>query len=336
MALSDFYIDGTGVCLPPLVPLAQVVREGLYPEEDLAETQLESIAVATDSFPAEMAVSAARQALSSSHHEPADIAITLYAYISNQGLNGWHAGSYVHRFAVGNSTPVIEVGQKSNGGLASLDLAMAYLGARDERAALVATGDRFTDIPHGRWTFDDGLIPGDGGTACVVSRERGFAKILSLHTHADTMLEELHRGKSEFIGMLAVASTPSFRQRKREFLAASDLVETVARFSNGSTTAVDEAMRAAGVKKTEIDHWILPNIGLHELQTYYLDPMEIPLEATVWQWGRTVGHLGAGDQIAGIHRLRQEGRLAPGQFCGLLGIGAGFHWTCAVLQIEGE
>ncbi|WP_131762772.1 ketoacyl-ACP synthase III family protein [Actinomadura fibrosa] len=293
-------------------------------------------AVSTEGFPAEMAAEAAREAVAASSHDPADVALTLYAYISQQGLAGWHSGAYVHRFAVGNHAPVIEVGQRSNGGLAALDLATAYLEARGGSAALIATGDRFGDLVGGRWHFDDGLIPGDGATALVVSRERGFAKLLSLATYSDSSLEELHRGDAVYVGRQEPEATPSFRQRKREYLAKHDLEETAAKFSAGGTAAVTQALDEAGLRKKEIDHWVLPNIGLRELRTYYLDPLEVPVEATQWSWGRTVGHLGAGDQIAGLHRLRVQGGVAPGQAVALLGIGAGFSWSCAVLRIEGE
>nr|BFE38163.1 hypothetical protein GCM10010200_104140 [Actinomadura rugatobispora] len=335
MVLSDFHIGGTGVRIPPSIPLSQVVADGLYSAEDLEETQLESIAVSNEGFPAEMAAQAARDAIAASSHAPEDVALTLYAFISNQGLSGWHAGAYVHRSAVGGHSPVLEVGQRSNGGLTSLDLAVAYLQARGGSAALVTTGDRFGDLPGGRWNYDDGLIPGDGATALLLSRERGFARILSLTIRCDSSLEGLHRGDAGYVERPNSDFTPSFRQRKREYLSRNDLKEVAGRFTAGAAATVAPALEEAKVHKKEIDHWVLPFIGLHELRTYYLDPLEIPLESTLWSWGRTVGHLGAGDQIAGLHRLHTQGLLAPGQTVALLGVGAGFSWSCAVLRIEG-
>ncbi|MDN3354374.1 3-oxoacyl-[acyl-carrier-protein] synthase III C-terminal domain-containing protein [Actinomadura sp. DC4] len=85
----------------------------------------------------------------------------------------------------------------------------------------------------------------------------------------------------------------------------------------------------SGLRMKEIERWALSNIGLRELRTYYLDPLELPM---VWNWGRTVGPLGAGDRIAGLHRLR---RAAPGRTLALVGVGVGVSFTCAVLRIEG-
>jgi 3-oxoacyl-[acyl-carrier-protein] synthase-3 len=335
MLLDEFYIDGTGVFIPPTVPVNRVVTDGLYSADDLAETQMASVAVASGGFPAEMAVEAARQALAASTHAPADIALTLYAYISNQGLHAWHSGAFVHRFAVGNSAPVIEVVQRSNGCMAALDLATAYLAARDEASALIATADRFDDMPGGRWNFDYGLIPGDGATACVLSRERGFARIISLASHSDSSFEDVHRGDFTYVPMGDSDATPSFRRRKQQYFMTHSLDETVARFAAGISTVVTRALDDAGLRRKEIDHWVLPNIGLQELRTYYLGPLELPVDATLWDWGRTVGHLGAGDQIAGLHWLRREGAAAPGRTLALVGVGVGFSWTCAVLRIEG-
>jgi 3-oxoacyl-[acyl-carrier-protein] synthase-3 len=335
MIVGDLYVAGTGLYLPPLQPLDEIVEAGLYTAEQLAVTQLASIAVSKDVYPADMAVAAAMDAIADSGHDRGDIAIALHAYLASQGLGGWHAASYVHRFAVGNDCPTIEVGQMSNGGMAALSLAITFLTAwRDSRAALVTTADRFEEIPHGRWSFDDGLIPGDGASACVISRDRGFARIASLCSRSDTTLEELHRGAAQFAGELSLAAaSTSFRQRKQEYFETHSPLEAIRRFAAGSSAAVAGALRDASVDQDQIDHWILPNIGLNELQTYYLRRLGIALESTCWSFGRTVGHLGAGDQIAGVHHLRSTGVLKVGERCALVGIGAGFSWSCAVIEI---
>jgi 3-oxoacyl-[acyl-carrier-protein] synthase-3 len=335
MRLEDCHIAGSGLYLPPLQPLSDIVQAGLYSSDQLAVTQLQSIAIAEDAtYPPDMAIAAAREAIADSGHEPADVAIALHAYLAPQGLSGWHAASYIHRFAVGNASPAIEVGQMSNGGMAALSLALAYLGSYAEApAALITTADRFTDIPHGRWNFDDGLIPGDGATALLVSREQGFARIRSFHSHSDTTLEELHRGAAR-LGPETDAEASSFHARKQEYFATHSALEAMHKFASGSRRAVAGALASAELEMGQIDRWILPNIGLHELQTYYLNRLGVALESTCWSFGRTVGHLGAGDQFAGIHHLRSTGALRAGQRLAMVGIGAGFSWSCAVIEIE--
>lgn len=61
--------------------------------------------------------------------------------------------------------------------------------------------------------------------------------------------------------------------------------------------------------------------------------LDIDLDLTTWSWGRTVGHLGAGDQIAGLGHLVEDAAVNAGDHCMLLGVGAGFTWTCALVRI---
>jgi hypothetical protein len=45
-----------------------------------------------------------------------------------------------------------------------------------------------------------------------------------------------------------------------------------------------------------------------------------------------VGHLGGGDQAAGLNHLVESGQLASGDYVLVLGNGLGSNWTCAVIQ----
>jgi 3-oxoacyl-[acyl-carrier-protein] synthase-3 len=59
----------------------------------------------------------------------------------------------------------------------------------------------------------------------------------------------------------------------------------------------------------------------------------IPVERATWEFSRTVGHLGAGDQIAGFNDLLERGELAAGDRVLFVGGGSGFSCTCAVVEI---
>jgi 3-oxoacyl-[acyl-carrier-protein] synthase-3 len=64
--------------------------------------------------------------------------------------------------------------------------------------------------------------------------------------------------------------------------------------------------------------------------------LDIDPDRTTWSWGSGVGHLGAGDQIAGLNHLATTGALNAGQTCVLISAGAGFAWSVAVLDILHE
>jgi hypothetical protein len=57
------------------------------------------------------------------------------------------------------------------------------------------------------------------------------------------------------------------------------------------------------------------------------------IDAGGWPWSRTVGHLGAGDQFAGLARLIELCEVRPGDPVLLLGVGAGFTWSGAMVEI---
>lgn len=336
---GELYIAGTGIFLPPRYNLTEAVSNGLYSTAELNKSQLESVAISEDIYPPDMAILAAKEALEVSGQTPDDIAITLHAYLAFQGLAGWHAASYVHRHSVGNNAPAIEIRQMSNGGLAAISLAICYLRASPHHsAAMVTTSDRFVDVPGGRWAFDEGLVPGDGATACIVSKTQGFARILNISMHSDTTLEAYHRGNAPFCGDPSYLNATTFRDRRRQYLtqeykSGAGGKQVYGKFFEGVSAVVERALGETQRDKSVISRWILPNFGLRQLEEAFIRPLGIDHKCTTWSWGRTVGHLGAGDHIAALHHLRMHDLLVPGQILALVGVGAGFNWSCALVEI---
>ena len=78
---------------------------------------------------------------------------------------------------------------------------------------------------------------------------------------------------------------------------------------------------------------VLPHFGHRRLDSIFLTPFGIAPDRTCWEWSRTVGHLGAADQYAGLDHLVGTGRAAPGDRCVLISVGAGYSWGAAVLEI---
>ena len=76
--------------------------------------------------------------------------------------------------------------------------------------------------------------------------------------------------------------------------------------------------------------------GRRRLESSFIRPLGLDLDRTTWSWSRSVGHLGAGDQFAGLDHLVATGALAAGQRVLLLGVGAGFSWSAVVLEVLAE
>ncbi|MEU6563708.1 ketoacyl-ACP synthase III family protein [Nocardia nova] len=335
--VEKLYVAGAGSWLPERMSLGDAVAQGLVERALVWNTGIESVCVSTGMAPPEMAVRAARTAIGASDHEPDEFALVLHACAYHQGHDMWSPASYIQRFALGNVCPAMEVRQMSNGGLAAVELAAAYLTAHHGTAALVTTADRFSLPGFDRWRTDPATICGDGASAIVLSRRRGFALIRSLVTVSDPGLERGGRGDRQFGDAPLSAGTPiDMTANSGALVKEIGLEALLRRLEAGQWEAFDRACTAAGLKFSDIDRYVLPNLGRTRMKAQFFEPFGIDPARTTWDWGRTVGHLGAGDALAGFAELTSAGMLAPGQTCLLAGLGAGFSWTVAILEITAD
>ncbi|WP_329086684.1 ketoacyl-ACP synthase III family protein [Actinomadura citrea] len=337
MRCDGLFLAGLAHRLPEAVEVDGAVDGGRYDAGDRKADAYASVAVATDEAPPEMAAAAARLALDRSGLPPSGVALLLHASAWFQGVDYWPAASYVHREVLGDDgrrAPALDVQQMCAGALGALELAASYLAADASRAsALVTTADRFTDPGFDRWRGDvRGIVYGDGAAAAVLARE-GFARLLAVSTVVDTALEGMYRGDEPFAA--APGRRVDVRARRAAFAAhARQLVGSLAeRTTSGLSEAVGRTLDEAGLKLADVSRFAFPNVGLHVLRTRYAEPLGLDVERTTWDWGRRTGHVGAADQLTGLTHLVETGRVGPGDRVLLVGIGAGFAWTCAAVEI---
>jgi 3-oxoacyl-[acyl-carrier-protein] synthase-3 len=323
-----------------MVPVAEAVAAGAYDAQEQARNDYASVTVAeAGDAPPVMAVRAARAALDRSSVAPGDISLLLHASFWFQGIDFWSAAPYIHNAVLpGNRhAPAIDISQMSNGSLGGVELAASYLAADPaRRAALVTVADRFQLPGFDRWRSDvAGIVYGDGGAAIVLSRDGGFARLLAIVTVVDTRLESMYRGSQPFGVRSGEAGWPlDNRARRRAHLDGTGFETVVERTTAGLTGAVERALLESGVKRTDIARFVFPSVGLASLSSRYLEPLGLDLPVTTWDWGRRTGHVGAADQIIGLAQLVDSGTLEPGQHAMLVGIGAGFSWSGAVVEID--
>lgn len=336
MRFEDLYITGVGVHIPGRVKAADAVERGDFDERLARQTDLASVAVSDGVSGPEMAAEAARTALRRSGTVSLDVDLILHADVYYQGHDLWAPASYIQRQAVGNRCPAIEVRQLSNGGMAAMELAAGVLnGGLPTSSALLTTGDRFCEPGLDRWHSDPGTVFGDAGTALVLSRRPGFARLRSLCTVSEPELEGMHRGDDPFgAEPFEVRQPMDMEATKQAFIDEVGVSYSVARVQAGQSEALKRALNDAGCELSDIDWFVLPHFGRRRLTQTFLRPWGVDPSATTWSWGRTVGHLGAGDQFAGLAYLAESGSAKPGQRCLVAGIGAGFTWSCAVVEIR--
>ncbi|WP_031169518.1 ketoacyl-ACP synthase III family protein [Streptomyces durhamensis] len=335
MRVEDIYLRGTSVRLPSRLRIDDAVAAGECPPGLAAATGAVSVAYAPDESAAEMAAHAARTALGRAGSAPADVDLVLHADTYHQGQDLWPVASYIQREALGNNCPALEIRQMSNGGLAALDLAAAYLTAGHGHGdALLTCADRFCTPGIDRWQTDPGTPYADGASALVLSRRGGFARLVSLALHADASLEPLHRGDEPFTRAPFSSRMPvDFEEAKRAFVGRVGMSYAITRAHAGQQTVLKQALADAGMELGDARWVVLPHFGRRRLQAIYYKPFGIEPDRTTWEFSRTVGHLGAGDQFASLDHLLVSGKAGPGDRLVLVSVGAGYSWGCAVVEI---
>jgi 3-oxoacyl-[acyl-carrier-protein] synthase-3 len=330
---EDLYLRACASLLPPVMAAEEAVARGLAEAETVRRMQVVGVTVAEDA-PADMAAAAARTAMDRSGCTPDEIALILHSSAYFQGHDMWAPASYIQRIAVGNRCPAIEVRQTSNGGMASLELAAAFLAGTGGSAALLTTGDRFCLPGIDRWRSDPGTVLADGATAVVLGRGSGFARLVSLVTVTEPELEQMHRGDDPpSPAPLIIRSPIEVEVTTNAFLRGPAGQRSVAMMSARQEESLQRALDEAEAKLADVDWFLLPHFGRRRLDVNFFRRFGIEPERTLWAWSRGIGHLGAGDQFAGLSWLMESGRAKPADQCLLLGVGGGFTWSSAVVEI---
>ncbi|MEU5050244.1 ketoacyl-ACP synthase III family protein [Streptomyces sp. NPDC021096] len=330
---NDIYVSASAAWLGRREDVRDAVAEGRYDAADAVRDDYLAIRVSDDVHPPDMAVAAARLAMERSAVPAGDVALLAHASVSFQGRDHWVPASYIQSRTVAGSATALDIRQSSNGGLAALDLAASWLAARPEsRAALVTTADRYGLPEFDRYRSDSSLPRGDGATAVVLSRgaraaTTAVARLLSTVLLGDSTHEGAYRGMRPWGESYGGRDVPvDLRARTWEYLATGATgEEVVATLTAGQQRALKQALSEAGVEADDVARFVFPNGRWWHRG---LDP-----DRTTWEWGRQVGHMGAGDQAAGFTHLVETRALRAGDHVVLSGAGVGMNFGCAVLEM---
>lgn len=339
MRYDDVYLMSMGVCLPPRVPVTQAIAE-----QDAAPVLLRSgisaVCVEPRRSSAELAAEAAREACVD--RPPGELRAILHSYLWFKGAELWTAAQYIGHAIGADGCPAYDLSQTCNGGMAALELAAGMVSGTGG-SVLVTTGDRFAEPAFDRWgrhfRHDTTVQPqapwaimGDGGTAALVGTSGGPVRLLSTSTVVDNSLEGESRGLGFEPGP---SSNPLDFRRKHEEYFANDLQVSLHldRMAAAMCRALDAVLADGDTKLADVD-WFVPPVATHqELKGLLSFLLHADESATTWKFGSTTGHLGAGDQIAGLDYLLRSGAADPGQRVLLIGGGIGFACTCALVEV---
>lgn len=336
MRWESVYLAGLGTWLPRPVPVRDAVDAGVIGPEWIDDYGYESVLVAEDVAPPDMAVEAAQTAVKRSGAAPEDFSLILHGSTWFQGLDIWPAASYIAGRTIGDNVPGFDVQQRCSVGVSALELAAGQLatGVRPGHAALVTTADRFGPAGVTRWTLRPGVAYADGATATVLSTRGGFARLLSTSTIADNTLEGLARGSEPFTAVSTAAGrTILLEERAEQYRKAHDESEISLRQARAMFKVKLEALSHAGVEMDDISYVIIPGTGRAKGEFQLHDVLGVPEERTTWAFAKRTGHVGTGDYCAALEHLVVTGAVGEGDRVMLYGIGAGFTCSAAVVEL---
>lgn len=321
MRWGDIYVKSCAVALGERELVADAVAAGRYDPAIRDAHGYESISVAGTRYAADMAVDAARAAITRSAVDPADITVFVHAYTDYQGPEGVdEPASYVQGMAHDGRARALAVRQGCNGTIASLEVGAMYVSTGG--VAVLTSADKYAGESD-RYREDQGCVPADGATAMVLGAGDGVARLLATEIVGD----------GRFSGLTAL-DLGQFEDRQ-EFRKAQRkrVVSMMRAMTEAKRDCVHAALADADVKADEVRHWLMPYNGRFMVDRDFYTEFGIEDEHTTWELGRTVGHLTGGDAVVGFTHLLETGAVAVGDRVVMLGDSAGFAFGCAVLEI---
>ncbi|UUU22354.1 ketoacyl-ACP synthase III family protein [Streptomyces sp. DSM 40750] len=334
-------VTAAALWLPvPRDTAADAIAEGRLEARVAQDLGHRHLPVADDDLPAPaMAVRAASEALLGSDVAPGELALLCHSWMYYQGHDLWSAPHYIADQLGALAALPVGVRQICNGGAAALELAVARMSLETGvRRALVTTADRFSGPGFDRWRSDYGAAYGDAGTAVLLRQPAAPDDPLllrSLHSAAAPHLEAMHRGADPFARVPRDNSPVVDMRRTKRFYLREHGVESFNKVNHDMIRHVlERALQDAGVAPDDprIRLAVLPRLGRKTLRTAWVPTLDALLSAPVVDWGAETGHLGTGDLAASLSELLRRRALAAGEFAVLLNAGAGFTWSCAVVE----
>jgi len=343
MKPDGVFLAGTGAWVPEVMPAKEAVRRGLYDAERCEWYGWTGAAVAGDTPAPDMAVRAGRQAISRSGVRPGDIGLHLHACGHEQGPEGWSAQHYIlrgiaHPTAVGDRVTSIRLWQSCNGLLAAMELAAAYLNASPMPSALITGADNLGTPNINRWAIglQNGIV-GDGASAVVLSRNGGFARLLSINSASLPDIEHLYRGNEPlFPPSLTIGRHLNIKERMDALQGESmDLLEEVVSLQSELRTSVAlKTLAEANISAADVARVAHVFTGQESYLRSILDPIGISIDRGLLEFGRAIGHLTVNDQVVGLNYLLETHQVSAGDYVLLIAHGGGTSLTCAAIRVE--
>jgi 3-oxoacyl-[acyl-carrier-protein] synthase III len=263
---------------------------------------------APDERTADLAVAAARRALSDAGLKPTDIDLVLVATMTPDDLTPNTAPLVAD--ALGLRVGAYDVGAACTGWLSALSIGAAQIETGRSEAVLVIGAETLSRVTN----FDDkrtASLFGDGAGAVVLSAE-GEGAIGPILLASDGSLGE------------TIVATHTERQLIMDGHTTFNMAVKVL------AESTQEACERAGVGLGDIDLFVYHQANGRIIKAV-TERLELP-EERVADYVAETGNTSAASIPLTLSLLREDGRLRPGQRLLLGAVGAGFTWGAGVVD----
>ncbi|MFD5453206.1 3-oxoacyl-[acyl-carrier-protein] synthase III C-terminal domain-containing protein [Streptomyces sp. NPDC003470] len=288
----------------------------------------------------DLAAEAAREALENADVTVADLDLIAVGHSDVPDYLGWDPSAAVARALGAHGTPSVLFTQACAAWSPALDHAAGAMALSPGVETVLVVLVNVMSEAHGNRMDFNGCVASDGAVAAVV--RRGHPRLRRLSSAQFTNPEYADLFRIEF-GGAAVPLPPPGRGLKDVSPMASVYrhfdrdPERFQAFMKEITTrladVVDEALSRAGRDRSEVARLIHINDNQQTFRAVS-DAVGIPLDRTNAELARSLGHMGAADQLVCLWRHIESGELALGDLVVLTGVASpGMHWFCTVVEV---
>ncbi|MFE0021749.1 ketoacyl-ACP synthase III family protein [Amycolatopsis sp. NPDC059021] len=336
MRIDNVYLASAGVWLPRRMSGTEAVALGHYEQDDLIDSGLDGALVAGDAAPVDMAVSAAEQALTRAGTRAGDVDLLIHSSVFRQGPEMWAATGYLLRELGCGYPPAFEIRQGCNGMMRALEIAAGQF-ALVPGTALLTAADNFTSPVFDRWRGGGpGFVVGDAASSLLLNSIGGFARVRSVNSATVPELEGMHRGQEPLYS--PEAGRPIDMTARALWFVHSG--QTVSGANDHAVKwqleVVHRSLNEAGITPSQVARVLFTHCAGYMVDQWIMRPLGLPMSRSAWDFGRTVGHLGASDHVVALNHLLEAGELGPGDHVLLAGGAPGYSVSAAVLTITGR
>ncbi|MEU5704371.1 ketoacyl-ACP synthase III family protein [Streptomyces aurantiacus] len=340
MKLPNMFLAGLGCWLPAPYPAAEAVAAGLYDATVFAESKLRGVLVAGPESPPNMAVRAARTALSRSPGGAAAIGTVLHGSTFYQGPEMWSPSAYIMRELGITGASGTEIRNGCNSMLTGVELAAGLMSCRPDGRPdiLLTTADNFNSPLLNRWDSGPmGVIAADAASSVVLSPTAGFARVEAVVSRVYPEFEAMARGDEPLFPPTGsagrridtVARAEQFNERVRE-AGGTSVADGIAKACSETVLA---ALGEAGLQGSDLRWVLVPNGDEATTRACAMDPLGLDVSRSQWEFGCGIGHASSSDQFIALDHLLRTGQLDEGDHVLLFGGAPGWSTVSVVLTI---